>query len=38
MNLVGGWDKAGGEFTLLGDPPRSSSLGEDEEGEGSDME
>ena len=37
LNLVGGWDKAGGEFTLLGEPPRASSLGEEEE-EGSDME
>ena len=37
LNLVGGWDKAGGEFTLLGEPPRGSSVGEEEE-EGSDME
>ena len=36
LKLVAGWDKAGGEFTLLGDPPRASSVGEEEEA--SDME
>ena len=35
LNLVAGWDKAGGDFTLLGELPRGGSTGEEE---GSDME
>ena len=36
LKLVAGWDKAGGEFTLLGEPPRASSVGKEEKA--SDME